>query len=186
MIARLKLSRGCAALLLAGCAATPTSTKSPVVDSMKGARVLDQQGVVAFESGRYHDALMFFEASLAHGGPSLERWNAAKCYLKLDEPEKADAELSQYMTGSDLTPDDRRDGEALLYSLRHRPSMVTVVSTPLGVPVSVDGHAVGATPVTALVVPGDHVVALMRGPDVVDSHLVTARYGRAILVEAHP
>jgi hypothetical protein len=166
----------------------PKSAAQPptaaMTESLRAARALDQQGVIAFEAGRYRDALVFFDAAFAHGGPASERWNAAKCYLRLDEPDKADAELSAYLQLPDLAWEDRRDGEALLLSLRRRSSPLTVVSTPLGLPVSLDGRRVGVTPLTTPLAPGDHVV-LVEGPGEA-ARVVTARLGRAILVEAHP
>jgi hypothetical protein len=170
----------------AGCVRPPApGFPPPLSENLRAARALDQQGVVAFEAGRYRDALLYFQAALAHGGPSSERWNAAKCELRLDEPEKADTELVAYLAMTDLSTDDRRDGDALLGTIRRRPSPLTVLSNPLGAGVVIDGRRAGVTPVTVSVAPGDHTVAVQL-PQAKDERVVNARYGRAILVEAHP
>ncbi len=175
----------CAACALA-CTLPPARSAAPATESVRTARFLDQQGVLAYEAGRYHDALIYFEAALAHGGPASERWNAAKCHLRLDEPEKADADLAAYLAMSDLAAEDRRDGRAELEAVRQHPSTLTVISTPLALPVWVDGARVGMTPLSVPLAPGDHVVLVLRGPDARDVHPVSARMGKAILVESNP
>jgi hypothetical protein len=172
--------------LVLACQPLGPATRPPVPEDVRGARALDQQGVAAFEAGRYHDALLYFDAAYAHGGPPSERWNAAKCHLHLDEPVQAEAVLVEYLALAGLTSDDRREAAALLDGIRRRPSTLTVMSAPLGLAVSVDGKHVGATPVTTVVQPGEHTVVVERPPEGRQERPFTARYGRAILVEAHP
>ncbi len=164
--------------------ATPAAASG--TEDLRGARALDQQGVIAFEAGRYHDALLYFEASFAHGGPPSERWNAAKCHLRLDQVEQAEAELTSYLAFP-LTQDDRNEGVAALDALRRRPSTVTITSAPPGLTVWLDGtRKVGVTPVSLLVPPGEHVAGIERGGDSREEHAFTARLGRAVLLEARP
>ena len=155
-------------------------------DDVRGARSRDQQGVLAFEVGRYHDALLYFEAAFAHGGPPSERWNAAKCHLRLDEPAQAEAALVEYLSLPGLTAQDRQEATVTLESIRKKSSTLTVLSVPLGLPVVVDGASLGVTPVTTTVLPGEHLLIVGRTPETRQERPITARYGRAILVEAHP
>jgi hypothetical protein len=178
------------ALFLPGCVswfheASP-KVHASAAKEIYGARALDQQGVLAFEAGRYHDAILFFDAAYAHGGPPSERWNSAKCHLRLDEPFQAESVLTEYLSLPGLTSEDRREATATLDELRRRPSTLTVLSTPLGLPVVVDGRRVGVTPVTTWVAPGDHFLVVDRPPDVHMERPFTARFGRAVLVEGRP
>jgi PEGA domain len=179
----------CTALLV-GC--VPPATKPlhasalPATEGVRAARALDQQGVLAFEAGRYHDALLYFDAAFAHGGPPSERWNAAKCHLHLDEPSQAEAALVEYLALPGLSIEDRREADAALSDVRRRQSTLMVLSVPLGLSASVDGRHVGTTPVAIPVAPGDHIVVVERAPDARQQGSVTARLGRSILIEAHP
>jgi hypothetical protein len=168
------------------CLPLASPARGPAADELRRARALDQQGVSAFEAGRYHDALLYFQAAFAHGGPPTERWNQARCYLRLDEPDQAESALLAYVAAPGLPAEDRRDADATLEAIRHRTSMLTVMSAPLGLPVSVDGRRLGITPLSVPVPAGDHVVLVQRAPDGRDERSVTARLGRAILVEARP
>jgi hypothetical protein len=166
--------------------ASNVKVASSLGDDVRGARSLDQQGVLAFEAGRYHDALLYFEAAFAHGGPPSERWNAAKCHLRLDEPAQAEAALVEYLSLPGLTAQDRQEATVTLESIRRKSSTLTVLSVPLGLPVVVDGSSIGVTPVTTSVLPGEHLLVVGRTPETRQERPLTARYGRAILVEAHP
>jgi hypothetical protein len=180
---------GVCATLVAACIPSLTAwrpSSGVASEGVRAARALDQQGVLAFEVGRYHDALLYFDAAFAHGGPPSERWNAAKCHLRLDEPAQAEAALVEYLALPGLTTEDRREADAALDTIRRRASTLTVLSVPLGLPASVDGRHVGVTPVTTAVSPGDHVVLVERAPDARQQGSVTARLGRSILIEAHP
>ena len=177
--------------LLSSCVpakSAPSVKTHAVSEETRRARAFDEQGVIAFESGRYHDALAYFDAAFAHGGPPSERWNQAKCYLRLDEPEQAESALVSYLALAGLTADDKREGEATLAALRHRASPVTVTSSPLGLEVSVAGKALGPTPITFWLAAGDHVVVVHRAhaPDARDEHAITAHLGRAVIVESRP
>ena len=180
-----RFALACVALLASACvpAARPGP---PVPDGMRRARVFDQQGVTAFAAGRYHDALLYFDAAFAHGGPPTERWNSAKCHLHVDEPEQAEADLVVYLGLAGLTGDDRREALSVLGEIRSRPSMLTVTSVPLGCPASIDGRRIGMTPVSRAVSPGEHLVAVDRTPGSREERHVTARLGRAVIVEISP
>jgi hypothetical protein len=174
--------------LLAACShpAPHAAASLQVSDELRRARAFDQQGVLAFEAGRYHDALAYFDAAASHGGPPSERWNSAKCHIHLDEPEQAEADLVAYIGLIGLTAEDKREAEATLDALRRKPSMLTITSTPLGLAARVDGHHVGVTPVTVQVSPGEHLVVVERDASARDARHVTAHLGHAVLVEARP
>jgi hypothetical protein len=188
MCQRLEVISGAGLLLLVAACVPPHAAGSAprVSDELASARAFDQQGVLAFEAGRYRDALLYFQAAFTHGGPSSERWNTAKCYLRLDEPEEAETELVAYLALAGLTPDDAREGGTALDGLRRRSSTLTVTSTPLRLAVRVDGRHVGSTPVSLQVVPGEHVVVVDRDATTHDARRASAHLGRAIVVEAKP
>jgi hypothetical protein len=153
-------------------------------DDLERARTLDQQGVRAFREGRYNDAIRYFEEAFRLGGPSSELWNIARCDLKLDDPEAASVALDSYLAGSDLSPEDRATAKRELDDLRHRPSTVTIASSPSGASVFIDGKRAGKTPTSIGVSAGDHVVVVQReGYSPYVDHPV-ARFGRAIIVDA--
>jgi hypothetical protein len=172
-------------LLLGACRQAPPAAPR-LSEDLRRARAFDQQGVNAFAAGRYHDAILYFDAAAAHGGPPSERWNSAKCHLHLDEAEQAEADLVLYLTLPGLGADDRREGAALLDALRSRPSMLSVSSVPLDRMVLVDGRRVGVTPVSVAVTPGEHAVVVDLAPEVREERKVVAHLGRAVIVEIRP
>jgi hypothetical protein len=153
-------------------------------DALPRARVLDQQGVRAFQQGRYRDAIQYFEDALALGGPSSELWNIAKCHQKLDEPEAADEALERYLARGDLSATDRADAERLRKEIQSRPSPITVTSSPSGAKVTIDGRPRGTTPMTVDVPPGTHAVGLTKVGYGAHEEKVTAKWGRAIVVDS--
>jgi hypothetical protein len=155
-------------------------------DDLSRARVLDGEGVKAFQEGRYNDAIRFFEEAHRLGGPPFELWNIAKCHLHLDQPEQAAEMLERYLSTKDLPPDDRREASEQLDELRRRPSTLTVSSSPTGATVTVDGKAVdsGTTPVSTTVAPGVHTVTVQLENHAPYTRQVEARYGRAVIVDA--
>jgi hypothetical protein len=48
----------------------------------------------------------------------------------------------------------------------------------------VDGRLIGRTPASIELLPGDHLVEVRRGPTVLHEETVTARFGRAIIVDS--
>jgi hypothetical protein len=160
---------------------SPAST-SP--DDLVRARTLDQQGVRAFREGRYNDAIRYFEEAFKLGGPSSELWNIARCDVKLDDPEAASVALDGYLSGSDLSAEDRATAKRELDELRRRPSTATIASSPAGAVIFIDGKRAGKTPASVGVSAGDHVIVVQHeGYSPYVDHAV-ARFGRAIIVDA--
>lgn len=151
--------------------------------SLEGARELDQQGVKAFEEGRYVDAIRLFRGSQALGGPSSEAWNVARSLERLDDAEGASAAIDEYLAAHDLAAQDRAQAERESRSLKARPSTAVVTTTPPGASVTVDGQpAGGPTPTSFELRPGTHTIALDRPGCRPVSQVVEARFGRAVVV----
>jgi hypothetical protein len=149
------------------------------------ARVLDQQGVRAYREERYNDAIRYFEEARKLGGPASEIWNIAKCHERLDEPEEATKYLEEYLDLKGLSPGERGDAEQQLHEIQHRHSTVTVSSSPSGAGVYLEGHRLaGMTPATVDVPPGDHRLTIEEPGYEPVERSITAKYGRAIIVDA--
>lgn len=148
------------------------------------ARALDQQGVRAYQEGRYKDAITYFTQARKLGAPVTEIWNVAKCHLKLDEPELAYEALSDYLSHDELTSDEREEAQKQRDALDRRTSPLTVTSTPTGARVLLDGKVVGATPLTLTVQPGAHEVRVEQTGYDAYARGETARFGRAIVLNA--
>jgi hypothetical protein len=149
------------------------------------ARVLDQQGVRAYREERYNDAIRFFEEARKVGGPPSEIWNIAKCHVRMDEPEEALKSIQEYLDQKGLGAADRNEAEQQLHEIEHRHSTLTVASSPAGAAVFLEGHRwAGVTPATIDVPPGDHKVAIELGGYERIERGVTAKYGRALIVDA--
>jgi hypothetical protein len=165
-------------------AVTPASARGK--DDLARARVLDGEGVKAFQEGRYNDAIRFFEEAHRLGGPPFELWNIAKCHLRLDQPELAAEVIERYLTTKDLPPDDRKEASDQLDELRRRSSTLTVSSSPTGATVTVDGKPVdsGKTPLSTTLPPGKHSVTVQLENHAPYTRQVEARYGRAVIIDA--
>jgi hypothetical protein len=152
---------------------------------LERARVLDQQGVRAYREERYNDAIRLFEEARRLGGPPSEIWNIAKCHVRLDEPEEGAKFIEEYLDQKGLSPGDRAEAEQQLRELQRRHSNLTVSSEPSGATVYLDGHhwPSGLTPATVDVSAGDHKVTVEASGYEPEERSVTARYGRAIIVD---
>lgn len=180
------LAVGCESTLPPAPAAPSTVAVSLVRANVDQARVLDQQGVRAFQAGRYRDAIFYFRASRRLGGPPSELWNAARAHEKLDEAELAAAAIDDYLADSAIAADERAEGIREKARLAARPSLLTVLTDPPGARVKVDSRSVGTTPLSTEISPGTHTVKLTHtstSSTVPIEVTVEARYGRALLVE---
>jgi len=156
-------------------------------DDLERARLLDQQGVRAYKDGRYNDAIRFFDEAFRIGGPPSELWNVAKCRIRLDDPEGAAKEIEKYLSQTGVSPGDKADAEQQLHEIEHRPSPLTVASSPNGALVYLDGKRaapVGTTPANIDVPPGSHTVTVERAGYETYETSVSAKFGRSIIVDA--
>jgi len=151
--------------------------------SVDSARELDQQGVRSYRAGRYTDAIAYFRAAYQMGGPSSELWNIARCREGMDDAEGAAAAIDEYLALSDLPAQDRKDAAREAQALRARPSTLTIMTTPPGAYVNVDGKALsGSTPLSAEVRAGSHTIAVQRAGYLPAAQTIEARFGRAVIV----
>ena len=149
------------------------------------ARVLDQQGVRAYREERYNDAIRFFEEARKLGGPASEVWNIAKCHVRMDEPEEAVKSIEEYLDDKAISSADRAEAEQQLHEIEHRHSTLTVASYPAGGAVYVNGRRwSGTTPATIDVAPGDHKVTVQLAGYEPLEQSITAKFGRAVIVDA--
>jgi hypothetical protein len=147
-----------------------------------GARELDQQGVRSYAEGRYADAVRLFASAYRAGGPPSELWNIARSHEKLDDLEGAAKTIEQYLAQGDLVPTDRAEAERELRALEARSSMLTVLTTPEGATVTIDGKASGTTPGSFEVRAGPHTLSVQREGYADEGRSLEARYGRALVV----
>jgi hypothetical protein len=147
------------------------------------ARELDREGVRSFREGRYVDAVRYFRAAFALGGPPSELWNIARSREKLDDPEAAIAAIDEYLAQRDLSPPDRAEADREGRALRARPSVLTVTTNPPGATVVADGKTVlGTTPLSVELSVGAHTIVLRRDGYLAETRPVEARFGRALIV----
>ena len=128
--------------------------------AVERARAFDQAGVKAYAEGRYREAIVLFEEAFFEGGPAYELWNEAKCWLRLDDGPQAAKALRRYLAEPSLPADEKAEAERLLDEIQHRPSSVTVATTPPGATVRIDDKLVGVSPLTTSLSPGKHELRL--------------------------
>ena len=147
------------------------------------ARELDREGVQSFREGRYEDAVRYFQSAYRMGGPSSELWNIARAREKVDDAEGAEAAIREYLEQRDLSPQDRSEADHEARTLRVRPSILTVTTTPPGAVIVVDSRqTAGPTPVSFEVAPGPHSVTVRREGYAAATREFEARFGRAVIV----
>lgn len=161
-------------------ASTLPRASSPNVEA---ARELDREGVRAFASARYRDAIEYFREAHRLGGPPSELWNVSRCHERLDEAELAAKVIDEYLAQQGLHTDERSEAQRELTALRSRVSMLTIATTPTGAALIIDGQAAGASPITTELAPGAHTVIARRDGYQMQTTKVEARFGRAILLE---
>lgn len=147
-------------LVLAAClASTPA-----FADSIEDAKRAFKSGAQAYREARYKDAIeQFVLANRLDPHPELV-FNVGQAYEKLGDVPNALRSYRDYLRLSPSAP-DRATVEASIRNLEARlrergVQQVSVFSTPAGASVSLDGVFVGATPWTAEIAPGRHVLSL--------------------------
>jgi len=149
------------------------------------ARELDGQGARAFAEGRFKEAARYFEDAHRRGAPAHMLWNIARCQQKLDDLEAAARVLERYLELPGLTAGDRDEARRELAEIQRKPSRLTVLTTPQGAVVYLGERRIpmGRTPITFEVTPGEHVVTMELAGHGAETEKLTARYGRAVVVE---
>jgi tetratricopeptide (TPR) repeat protein len=128
------------------------------------ARSIYQKGVRAFAAGRYADAVELFHDADRREPSAAFSFNMARAYEKLGDDAGALRSYRDYLRRA-KNPDDAAEVRRLVESLSSRLAergvqQVTVISTPPGATVVLDGAPVGVTPFTSELTPGAHTAAL--------------------------
>jgi len=153
-------------LVLAVCLAVPVRAYAGDVspEAQESARKTYQAGAQAYSEGRFKDAIdLFLEAARVAPNPAFA-YNIGLAYEQLGDPDNA---LRWYRDYLRELPNAQDRGEieprivAAEQRLRERGvQQVTIISTPDGATVTLDGKPVGVTPWTGELTPGRHRVAL--------------------------
>jgi hypothetical protein len=138
---------------------------SAAVDQRKAlAQGKYEQGVEAFRNERYMDAVRLFLDADAIAPSVALSYNIARAYEKLGDDA---AELRWYRNYLRLDPSASNRAQVgerirvLSQSLANKGiQQLTVLSSPEGATVAIDGRAVGVTPLTIELAPGDHAAWL--------------------------
>lgn len=155
----------------AGLAALPARAEAASTEAVVEARRADakrryQRGVEQYRAGRYAEAVVaFLEADRLAPSPALS-FNIARAYERLDDTSGALRWYRDYLRrspGAKNAPDVKARIASLAARLAQSGvQQLSVLSTPDGATVVVDGQAVGVTPFTGELPPGAHVVLLDR------------------------
>jgi tetratricopeptide (TPR) repeat protein len=147
------------------------------------ARLLFEKGVTAYREGRFYDAVdIFLETNRLYPDPKLS-FNVGKAFEGLGNPPGALRYYREYLRRLPDAP-DARDVEGHVHQLEQTLSQkglqqLTVLSSPDGATVKLDGQAVGITPWTGESFAGKHRVVLeaagyQRSESVIELELLRA------------
>lgn len=125
-----------------------------------------EQGVEAYRAERYADAVRSFLEADAISPSAALSYNIARAYEKL--PDDAQA-LRWYRNYLRLNPSAANAGEVSQYVQHLGEALVkkgiqqlTILSTPSGATVAIDGNLLGVTPLTVELLPGAHTALLSK------------------------
>jgi tetratricopeptide (TPR) repeat protein len=127
-----------------------------------------QQGVELYRNERYVDAVaLFLEADALSPSAALS-FNIARAYEKLADDAATLRWYRNYLRLNPAAPNGaevRQDIQALSLSLAKKGiQQITVLSTPSGATVAIDGQALGVSPLTVELKPGaHHALVTLRG-----------------------
>ena len=161
----------CAALSSAPCLAsdaTPADDPAQPRANRELAQEHFERGIGEFRAKRYKDAIdAFLLANELYPSAAIS-FNIARAYENLQYPAGALRFYRDYLRrdpgASDAAQISRRIEELEDRLRQHGVQQVTILSNPPGATLSVDGRAVGITPWTGEVLPGNHGVELsLRG-----------------------
>lgn len=164
----------CWSLLAANAVAEPTKVPArteakpdlgePEAVAKERARLLFEKGVSAYREGRYYDAVdIFLETNRLYPDPKLS-FNVGKAFEGMGNQAGALRYYREYLR---RLPDasDAREVEGHVHQLEQTLSQkglqqLTVLSSPEGATVKLDGQAVGVTPWTGESFAGKHRIVL--------------------------
>jgi tetratricopeptide (TPR) repeat protein len=146
-------------------AADAPDASAPNEQQRSEAKARYEAGVAAYTAGHYKDAVDLFLAADRLAPSSPLSFNIARAYEKLGDDSGA---LRFYRDYLRRTPNAQNatDVGALVKRFEERlkakgVQQMTVLSTPTGATVALDGAPVGVTPATLDMPPGQHHLALM-------------------------
>jgi hypothetical protein len=163
-------------------ASAPVSAQTPAQSggvpdpAMAHARERFQAGVRAYEEGRYRDAVdLLLEADRSMHSPAFA-YNIGLAYEAMEDQASALRWFRSYLREAPDTEDKpavEKRIAALEGALQKRGiQQATVLSSPEGATVTIDGKPLGVTPWTGELVPGRHRVELnLRGHDRIERYV---------------
>lgn len=120
--------------------------------------------VAAYARGHYHDAIELFLAANRLRPSAALSFNVARCYEQLDDAPSALAWYRDYLRRSGNPSDGARVARQIAKFEKRLAQkglqQVSVLSTPRGASVRIDGTPVGVSPWTGALAPGVHSVDL--------------------------
>lgn len=137
---------------------------APSDEAKAMARQHYQNGAEDYEAGRFKDAIdHFLMANQLVPSPALS-FNIARAYEKLGDTAGALSFYRDYLRRAPAA-EDRAEVQRLVAGLEQRlqskgVQQVTVISTPEGATVVIDGKPMGVTPWTSELAPGEHQLEL--------------------------
>ncbi len=184
------------ALLALALSAAPAAAQQPApsgIDNKQAqGRVRYERGVDAYKAGRFKDAIDLFLQADALAPSAALSFNIARAYEKIGDDAAA---LQWYRDFRRRAPDAKNgaDVDASVRSLEAALAekgvqQLTIISTPAGATVAIDGQPVGVTPYTGQLAPGTHQLVLsLRGHvELTRDVLLSAERATDVLVELAP
>lgn len=149
--------------------ALPAHADTPSAEGAADARRADAKskfevGVQAFGERRYEDAVRAFQQADAIEPSAPLSFNIARSYERLNDSSAALRWYRDYLRRSPQAK-NRADVEARVTDLaaavaKRGVQQISVLSTPSGASVTIDGNSAGVTPVTLELAPGQHHAVL--------------------------
>jgi tetratricopeptide (TPR) repeat protein len=191
LLSRLVMMRRVVCVVLLSCA--PCLAQDPPSAPVNPeAQVQFEQGVSAYEDGRYRDAVdRFKEADRLAPSPLLS-FNIAKVYERMQDPKSALAAYREYLRrlpdADNRLETSQRIAELELTLQKQGIQQVTIVTSPPGATVLIDDTARGVTPWTGELAPGPHhlVVRLPEHTDATRTFELPARHAIDLELQLAP
>jgi hypothetical protein len=125
---------------------------------------LYEDGVRAYAAGRYQDAIDLFRDADRRAPSAALSYDMARAYVGLGDDAGALGSYREYLRRSE-NPDDAAEVQRTVKKLSRRLAargiqQVTVLSTPPGATVFLDGERFGVTPATSETRPGTHTLTV--------------------------
>jgi tetratricopeptide (TPR) repeat protein len=166
---RLRFRASVLGLLLAlPLAPAPVRAEEPPKAATELARKRFQEGARAFSEGRFKDAIdLFLDANRVDPNPAFA-YNIGLAYEELGDASNALRWYRDYLRALPDAPDRKEIEPRIAHAEQHLRErgvqQVTLLSTPPGATLTIDGQRIGVTPWTGELVPGRHAIELeLRG-----------------------